>query len=743
MSRLFYSYSFLIFLVYSAAHCQDSSDPADNSSLDTTIVSSSSPLAAKPTRSNVSSPAPQPLVINDAAPVVEQENLVLTASRVVEMDFTAPYVTDSISEAELIERSVRSVPEALEQTPGVIVQKTSHGQGSPIIRGFTGYHTLFLIDGVRLNNSVFRSGPNQYWNTVDSQGLAGIELIKSQGSVIYGSEAVGGTLQALTRRPVYAEEGFHSGGRTFSRYASGENSFIQRGEYSVSEAGQYGFIFGGTYKDFGNIKAADLGVLPYTGYGEWAVDGKAEFFLNDDTRLTFFHQQDHVDDAWRTHATKFGKSWAGATVGTDNARILDQARILSYAQLEGDADHPWFDHYAINVSHHFQDEQEYRERSNGRYEIQGFAVDTYGIWAQFDRYLENTDLTYGVSYYMDSINSFRQDFNANGTPRAPRIQGPVGDAGSYHLAGVFINSSTAITERTRVDFGARYTYASVDIGRVEDPDTGGQISIENNWQNLVGSGRISHQLDDENHYRVFAGVSQSFRAPNLSDLSRFDANRTDEIETPSPNLEPEHFVTYEIGVKAEAGALSGTLSYYYTHVNDLILRSPTGRTVNALREVTKSNSGDGHVQGVELNFNYDLSEQLEIFGGIAYQDSRVTTYPTSAPILKEEVLSRILPTSGFAGARWTPDDRLWFEGLVQVADRADRLNTSDILDTQRIPPGGTPGYSVATIRSGWQATDRVNITSAIENIFDEDYRAHGSGQNEPGINFIFGAEVKF
>lgn len=730
---------------------QDTAEPSA-SSLETTVVTSTpsnSYIESKPARPEVRESAPShrptaPLVLNDDSPNRIVDDLVITPSRVVESNYASPFIVDSISETALMERGVRSVPEAFEQTPGVLVQKTAHGQGSPIIRGFTGYHNLFLIDGVRLNNSVFRSGPNQYWNTVDSQGLAGIELVKSQGSVLYGSDAIGGTVQAMTRRPTYIEDGSYSGGRTFSRYASGENSFIQRGEYTISEDGKYGLIIGGTYKDFGNIKAADLGALPYTGYGEWDMDAKLELFLDDDTRLTFFHQQVHIDDAWRVHKTKHAQSWAGTTIGDENARILDQSRLLSYAQIDGEALNPWFDHYSINLSHQQQDEERYRERANGRFDYQGFTVDTVGGFAQFDKYLDFTDLTYGASYYHDRINSFNRDYNPDGSYRGDKIQGPVGDDGTYHLASVFINSSTEINDRTRLDLGGRYTYAAIDIGSVEDTATGNEISIENEWSNFVGSGRISYRLDEMDRLRAFGAVSQGFRAPNLSDLSRLDSNRSTEIETPVPNLDPEKFITYEIGLKANAGAVSGTLSYFYTDVEDLILRTPTGRVVDGLDEVTKLNSGNGHVQGVELTFNYELHDQLDFFGGFAYQDSRVTTYPTSAPVLKEEVLSRILPTNGYLGARWeSTDKRLWIEGITRIVDRTDRLSTSDIRDTQRIPPGGTPGYNLWTLRSGWHATDRITLNTAVENIFDEAYRAHGSGQNEPGVNLILGAEVKF
>ena len=83
----------------------------------------------------------------------------------------------------------RTVPESLREVSGVMVQKTSHGQGSPYMRGFTGFRTLFLVDGIRLNNSVFRDGPNQYASTVDNLSLAGTELIRGPASVLYGSDA--------------------------------------------------------------------------------------------------------------------------------------------------------------------------------------------------------------------------------------------------------------------------------------------------------------------------------------------------------------------------------------------------------------------------------------------------------------------------------------------------------------------------------------------------------------------------
>lgn len=677
--------------------------------------------------------------------VSEMDPVVVTASRQQQRKLEAPYQVENLPETTLRERAIRSVPEAFEQTPGVVVQKTAHGQGSPYIRGVTAYHNLFLIDGIRLNNAAFRAGPNQYWNMVDSQGLRGIELVKSQGSVLFGSDAVGGTVQALTRRPTYAEEGFHIGGRSYTRYASAEASVIQRGEVTVSEAGKYGMLIGGTFKDFGDIDAAELGTLPYTGYGEWDVDGKLEVFLNPETRLTLFHQQVRINDAWRVHSTKFSQSFAGTTVGTDNARILDQERLLSYVQLDGEASGPLFDHYTLSLSHQRQGEERFRERSNLRKDVQGFDLDSLGIWAQFDKALDFTELVYGASYYLDMVESFRTDYNADGSLNAVRIQGPVGDDGSYHLASGFINSSTPLfDERLFIDLGARYTYAAAHIGQVEDPNTGAQISIEDDWSSLVGSGRLSYRLDEADQYRLFAGISQAFRAPNFSDLSRLDTNRSNEIETPSPNLDPEKFLTFEVGFKADTGPWEGSVSYFYTIVEDMILRTPTGQVIGGLNEVIKQNVGDGFIQGVELSGTYQVSDTVNFFGGFAYQDSQVSTFPTSAPVLSDEAIDRAMPINGYFGIRWNLDDgRFWVEGLAQVVDDANRLSTRDKADTQRIPPGGTPGYVLGTIRAGYRLWENVHLTAAVENISDEAYRAHGSGQNEPGRNFVLSSEIIF
>ncbi len=118
-----------------------------------------------------------------------------------------PYSVSTVSSKLLTEiyNSSRTTPEALIGMNGVFVQKTNHGGGSPFVRGLTGNQTLIMVDGIRMNNSTFRYGPNQYLNTIDAFTINRIEVAKGTGSVQYGTDAIGGVIQVITKEPFFTE----------------------------------------------------------------------------------------------------------------------------------------------------------------------------------------------------------------------------------------------------------------------------------------------------------------------------------------------------------------------------------------------------------------------------------------------------------------------------------------------------------------------------------------------------------
>jgi hemoglobin/transferrin/lactoferrin receptor protein len=678
-----------------------------------------------------------------AVPATEQERrqrtptptlgtTVVTATLEDDQAFDVPYSVDTVDERLIERRSYRTTPQALRDVPGVMVQETSVGQGSPYIRGFTAFRNLFLIDGVRLNNSVFRDGPNQYWSTVDPLSIEELEVVKGPSSVLYGSDAIGGTVNARTRSP-RAWDGPEA--RLYGRWASAENSRMGRGEFDAPLAGSVGMLLGVSLKDFNDIDAGgDLGTQPNTAYDEWDGDLKVEAILSETTRLVAAHQQVSQDDVPRTHSTNAAESFEGTTVGTDRRRDLDQRRHLTYVQLHGAGWDGVFDRGSVSLSYHRQEETEDRVRSSGARSVQGFDVGTLGFFANGSTDTAIGRLTTGFEVYHDDVDSFSN---------TSLIQGPVADDSTYDMLGLFVQDEIDATERLSFTLGARFNYVALDANSVQDPVTDLQTRVDDDWSALVGSARARYELTEE--VALFGGVSQGFRAPNLSDMTRFDSARTNEFEIPAEGLDPEYTTSYELGVKVESGRTAVQASVWYTDIRDAIQRVPTGN-VNGTGEfeITKENIGDGYTAGFELGAAYELSETFEVFGNLSLFDGELDTFPTSAPDIVTEPVSRHMPAMAQLGLGWEhPSEKHWAELVGRWADDADELSTSDENDTQRIPPGGTPGWFVVDLRGGTRLAEGLVLTAALENVFDEEYRVHGSGTNMPGRGVVLGLAASF
>lgn len=671
---------------------------------------------------------------------------IVTATRSEKSAFDTPAIVQTLSRDDLQQRQqARTLPEALRETPAVMTQKTAHGQGSPYIRGFTGFRTLLMVDGIRVNNSVFRDGPNQYWNTVDPLSIERLEVVKGGGAVLYGSDAVGGTVNAITRSRDRYGAGFLWDREAYYRFASAEDAHIGRAQVSGSLDHEFGFVVGGNMKSFGDLRAGGkTHTQPKTGYDEWDGDFKAEYFLTPATRLVLAHQRVSQDNIWRTHRTPYGESFHGTTVGNDHKLVYDQDRALTYLQFHGAFPDSPIEAFHASVSFQEQDEYVHRVRSNRVRENQGVEVGTLGVSFQLESPSPFGRWTYGADYYHDAVDSFGRTYNAAGALTTVAIQGPVADDATYDLAGFFVQDDIPLGDRFNLILAARYTHAAANADAVRDPVTGLRTSVADSWDSGVGSGRLLFRVDDEDHWRLFTSASQSFRAPNLSDLTRLDIARSGEIETAAPNLEPEEFVTYECGVKSRFSRVSAEAAYFYTDIAAMIVRTPTGNLIAGDTEVTKKNAGDGYLHGIELSASWQFHPQWTATGWFTWMEGEVEQYPTSAHYKRREPISRLMPATGQFRLRWEhPNRKFWIEGLATAAERQDNLSSDDTRDTQRIPPDGTPSHVVGTLRAGWNITRDISLTAAVENLSDEDYRIHGSGLNEPGRNFVVTARARF
>lgn len=672
----------------------------------------------------------------------ELPETVISASKTEELLKDTPYSVSVLGQDDLMNHAVRTLPEALRNVPGVFIQKTAYGHGSPYIRGFTGRQNLLLVDGIRINNSSFRSGPVQYWNTVDSSAIERLELVKGPGAVLHGSDAIGGTLNTLTKSSNFRDhaEGWFNENSLSYRYDTNSSSHVSRLESAFGVGGQWGILLGASVKDFGDIKDSAVGRMENTGYEEMDFDFRLDFALSETTTLTMAHHRIDQDDVWRWHSTTFNSGWEHdgheAAAGTYNARIYDQERTLSYLKIAGEESGSWLNKWSATLSYQTSQDSQYQDRSATDIRTDNIDLITWGLGVNLESDLGPGSLVYGFDYYHDEVDS-----SGTRTGRDPRTQRPIADDSTYDLLGLFAQYrwQPLASDKLELTLGARYTYADAHLGKVYDSSLGEDISTDADWDNLVFSGRALYRAND--CWNIFAGISQGFRAPNLNDLSGNTTSRSGLTSLGSLDVEPEEFLTYEIGTRFVGETVSFGASVYYTDIESMVTSVPA--TSGSSTTVT-TNGQDGEVYGVEVDASWKFAPQWQVLAQASWQDGQTETLTYIGGPATEDYISRLAPLMGSVSLRWTAaSEKYWIEGRVSAAAKADHLSNGDESDTQRIPTGGTPSYVVGSIYAGWQARENLELNLGLENVTDEDYRIHGSGQNEPGFNVIMGAKLVF
>lgn len=682
----------------------------------------------------------------NAAPL---EEVIVSATRSDQTLKHLPFQASRIDQQSVAEQLTRNLPEALAETPGVLVQKTANGQGSPFLRGFTGYRTLMLIDGVRYNNSVYRDGPNEYFSLVDVGAVESIDVIKGPASTLYGSDAIGGTLSITTKnaapkhkrhQPINNDQLLFDAAHK-QRYSSAEDSQIQHTEIRLGQAQRWGIYGSISQKNFGDLDAAKSGEQPHTGYDEQALNLRADIQLNEQWSLTFAHQSLTQDDVWRTHSTVYATSFEGTKTGTDLRRLKDQNRDLSYLKVDADNPLPWLDQLTVTLSQQHWQEDGDRIKANQTQLIESFDSAMRGIDLAALHATESGEMRFGFDYYIDRVNSARSDYSADGSLAESHIQGPVGDSATFKQGGAYFQYQHDFNDRLTLTWASRYNIVDSSIGRLEDPETRSASSYHDHWNSWVHSLRGNLSLSETQS--IWGAASQSFRAPNIADVSRYGKSRSNEFEVAATNLSPEQFVTLELGYKLSSDRWWLNASAYHTDISDYITSTPTGRFIDGLTEVSKRNSADGEVYGVELDWRYDWTNTLNAFGGITWLRGELDTFNSlSSTAASREPMSRIMPATLTLGARWQITPRWWSRISATHADKATRLSGADQQDLERIPPGGTPAYTLVNVYSGFQINQHLDVTLGIENLLDENYRSHGSGSNEPGVGMNLGITLR-
>ncbi|MFC4995302.1 TonB-dependent receptor plug domain-containing protein [Rubritalea tangerina] len=674
-------------------------------------------------------------LVSLVSPVLAQDFLeptVVSASRIEQEQLDTPYSVAVIDKDQIINEQMRTVPEALRNVSGVLIQKTTHGHGSPFIRGFTGRQNLLLVDGVRMNNSTWRSGPVQYWNTLDVYAVDRMELVKGPGSVMYGSDSLGGTLNLFSKSALYRDaQGFFQDGGVYYRFDTNSQSHVGRLEQRIGEGGKWGLHLGASVKSYGDIRDSFFGQMNRTGYPEQNVDLKYSYALSDTTQMDLAFQYLNQDDIWRWHSTTLsergnnGTSWVHqdhvTEAGSLDYRYYDQERFLTYAKFSGTEGAGLLEQWTSTIS--YQKSQDSETRSDPRWGVAN--VQTFGASFQASSATGPGQLIWGGDFYHDAVKTDASDPSRR----------PVADGSRYDSFGAFAQYNWDVVENFNFDLGARASYFDAAWDRAYNRNLGRDESGSGNWGDISFSARGTYSLS--NDWALYGGVSEGFRAPNLADLTGSTVSRSRDEVIGSSDLDAEKVLSFELGTKADWRDVTMSVAGFYTAIRNPITSAE--QTIDGVDYLRLTNGEEGYIWGFEGDAAWRITEQWELFGNLTYQDGKQKSRAEIGGPVVEDTVSRLMPLSGNVRLRWTQTGgKYWVEGQVLGAVTQDNLSRRDVGDDQRIPSNGTPGYLVGSVRGGWQAQENLLVTLGIENVSDEDYRVHGSGLNETGLNALLG-----
>jgi outer membrane receptor protein involved in Fe transport len=645
------------------------------------------------------------------------EEVVVTTQRIPVQEQLVPYSISLLNKKEMDHFTKRSAPEMLMNTNGVFVQKTNHGGGSPFIRGLTGNQTLLLLDGIRLNNSIYRYGPNQYLNTIDVFTIDRMEVARGTGSVQYGSDALGGALQIFSVDPLLTSGENQWHGRATGKMVTDEMEKTGRGQLEYRSK-KMAFLAGGTYRDFGDLVGGEeTGVQTPSGYSEYAFDGKLLFALKKNMQLTLtsqFLNQSHVPLYHKVTLENYAIN-----------EFQPQQRLMNYARLNIRGDNKIFEQVKFIASWQQNTENTTAQKNNSvlvqqdsnRVNTLGFVTD---ITSNFSKIWSANS---GVEYYHDNVSSSRFVTTADNSAPPTEKRGLYPDDSKYGNFSVYSLHHFNLNNWI-IDGGLRFNAFRIII---DDKDLG---EVEITPEALVFNLGAMYNLNRANH--LYGNISNGFRAPNIDDMGTLGIVDF-RYEIPAYDLKPEKSVNFETGYKLSLPKFKANFAAYYMMLNQLITRVKVeGEEIDGYPVYKKENVGEAFITGGEAAVLWKVVRNLDLSGSISY------TYGQN--ITKDEPLRRIPPFNGKVAATYTVK-KFFVSGELLFAGMQDRLAEGDKSDN-RIPEGGTPGWTVLNLFTGYDFSF-LKLKAGFENLFNEDYRTHGSGINGVGRSAWLMVELRF
>jgi outer membrane receptor protein involved in Fe transport len=619
-------------------------------------------------------------------------------------------------------RDRKLVTDALDVEVGVYLQQTTPGQGAAIIRGLKGSSILHLVDGIRLNNAIFRSAPTQYFALVPTSAVERIEVLRGTPASLYGSDAVGGVVQLVTRVPRFESEKTEYRGEVYAAYDTAElgrmlSATIDAGNSRIATSLSAEFL------DTGDRRTGSGERIGPSGYesraARWVLAGRPD---RERSWLIDMHyleqpQTPRVDEL----VPGFGRTEPSSSefFFKPNRRVFVRGKFgreEGALGLDWNVDLAWQRIDDDRVSRDF-------EATDRRYESN--RSDLYGLVVSGSRVTESGSWIAGIETYVDEVSSQRSEeslVDGRVIARTPRF--PDGsEIGRYAL---FVNTERFVSSRNKLSGGLRISHENVSL-----PAT--PVSVAASVRVTDASGDMGWVFNATENWQLVANAGFGFRAPNVFDLGTLGNRPGNRFNIPNPDLDSERVLQLDAGMRYSGDRTRFELMVYALDYDDRITSVLTGELTPAGRDIVQSvNAADSTIRGFEGGAGFDVSDTVSLGAVLNYTwaEQRVAGSPAESG-------DRIPPLSGRLNVSYDAGGNFRADAWWRFAGEQDRLSARDVRDI-RIDPNGTSGWGILGARGSWDLRGGWNVTFGVDNVLDKRYRVHGSGLDAPGRNLMIG-----
>ena len=691
------------------------------------------------------------------------DEYVISASKSRESKLIIPNMVDVIEEKELKESTGLTAAEILEGTGNILVQKTQGGGGSPILRGFEANKILLVLDGVRLNNAIYRNGHLQNSITIDHAILNRTEIIFGPSSIMYGSDALGGVIHYYTKDPELGRaDSTKMNLQAYVQYATAVKGKTGHLDFSLGRK-HWGFLTSVTYKDLGDIRIGERR-SPYL--GDWGkvmhyvdqVNGVDSTLANENTLIqknTGYSQLDllqkirytpsqyvnwvlNLQYSTSSNIDRLDKlnDYSGENLKYASWYYGPQDRLLISLKNVVKKDNWLFTNMTSIVA--FQNVDEDRNSRNFRNEelltqlenvkVLSLNVDLLKIWGV------NHKLNYGVEVNQNRVGSQAWYENIH-TGERDSAQTRYPEGGSETLsASAYASYKWILHKKLVLNGGGKYNWGQ--LTSLFDNPLLNYDRIHINHGALTGSLGLVYKPSDR--WQLNTILSTGFRNPNVDDYGKVRA-KDDFVTVPNPDISPEYTYNAELGIsRIVEGYMKIEVVGYYSFLKDAIVR--TNYQLNGedslfydgdtYKITTNYNAGEAYIYGASLGVTANLNKSILLKGTLNY---------TRGYNLTDDVpLGHIPPLFGrtsltYRKSRFFIDTYMIYQGWKDIEDFSPygEDNEGEAMEY------GFPSWWTLNMKAGFEVLQHFDLMVAVENIFDQFYKSYASGISAPGRNFIF------